>query len=109
VFTGNGSGLTGLNATKITTGTLTDAQLSTNVALLNASQTFTGSNNFSGVIMAGNPANVFTGSFSGNGGGLTNLAANAIAGGITTNLAVLVPGGGTNTLCFTNGILRAIQ
>jgi hypothetical protein len=47
--------------------------------------------------------------FTGNGGGLTNLPANAIAGGLTTNLAVLVPGGGTNMLCFTNGILRAVQ
>jgi len=31
------------------------------------------------------------------------------ADGLTTNFAVLVPGGGTNTLCFTNGILRAVQ
>jgi hypothetical protein len=51
----------------------------------------------------------FQGLFTGNGGGLTNLSANAIAGGLTTNLAVLVPGGGTNMLCFTNGILRAVQ
>jgi hypothetical protein len=40
---------------------------------------------------------------------LTNLLANAIVGGFTANLTVLVPGGGTNTLCFTNGVLRAIQ
>jgi lysophospholipase L1-like esterase len=53
--------------------------------------------------------NVTATNFTGNGGGLMNLAANAIAGGFTTNLAVLVPGGGTNTLCFTNGVLRAIQ
>jgi hypothetical protein len=45
----------------------------------------------------------------GSAAGLTNLSANAIVGGLTTNLAVLVPGGGTNTLCFTNGVLRAIQ
>ncbi len=50
-----------------------------------------------------------TGTFTGDGGGLTNLSANAIAGGLTTNLAVLVPGGGTNMLCFTNGVLRAVQ
>jgi hypothetical protein len=49
------------------------------------------------------------GVINGNGGGLTNLSANAVTGGLTINLAVLVPGGGTNTLCFTNGILRAIQ
>ncbi|MGB7749652.1 MAG: hypothetical protein WBN75_20460 [Verrucomicrobiia bacterium] len=40
---------------------------------------------------------------------MTNLLANAIVGGFTANLTVLVPGGGTNTLCFTNGVLRAIQ
>ena len=45
----------------------------------------------------------------GNGSGLINLSANAIVGGFTANLTVLVPGGGTNTLCFTNGVLRAIQ
>ncbi len=47
--------------------------------------------------------------FTGNGAGLTNLPATAITGGLTINLAVLVPGGGTNTLCFTNGVLMAIQ
>ncbi|MEI7732711.1 MAG: FG-GAP-like repeat-containing protein [Verrucomicrobiota bacterium] len=52
----------------------------------------------------------FRGQFTGDGGSLSNLNANAISsGGLTVNLQVLVPGGGTNTLCFTNGILRAIQ
>lgn len=40
--TGSGAGLTALNATNITTGTLTDARLSTNVPLLNAANVFTG-------------------------------------------------------------------
>jgi hypothetical protein len=52
---------------------------------------------------------VIAGVISGDGGGLTNVPADAITGGLTTNLAVLVPGGFTNILCFTNGILRAIQ
>jgi len=47
ILTANGAGLTGLNATNISAGTLPDARLSTNVALLNASQTFTGANSFS--------------------------------------------------------------
>jgi hypothetical protein len=51
----------------------------------------------------------FNGSFSGYGGGLTQISVDAVQGGITINLPVLVPGGGTNILCFTNGILRAIQ
>jgi hypothetical protein len=107
-YNGNGSGLTNLNTASLT-GTIADARLSTNVALLNANQTFTGSNVFSGVVTAINPANTFNGAFTGSGGGLINLSANAIIGGLTTNLAVLVPGGGTNTLCITNGVLRAIQ
>jgi len=40
-FTGNGAGLTGLNASALATGTVPDARLSPNVALLNRSQTFT--------------------------------------------------------------------
>jgi hypothetical protein len=95
IINGNGAGLTNLNASQLASGTLADARLSGNVALLNASP------NFSGAVAAA--------SFSGNGAGLTNLSADAITGGLTTNLAVLVPGGGTNTLCFTNGVLRAIQ
>ena len=52
---------------------------------------------------------VIAGVINGNGSGLTNLSANAITGGLTTNIAVLVPGGGTNTLFFANGVLKAIQ
>src|SRR6185295_11333739 len=47
-------------------GAIQDAQLSTNVALLNASQTFSGNVRFSSV------GNTFSGSFTGNGVGLTN-------------------------------------
>ncbi|MDB6024979.1 MAG: hypothetical protein JWM68_1202, partial [Verrucomicrobiales bacterium] len=49
-----------------------------------------------------------TGTFTGNGGGLTNLNANSIVGGLTTNLSVTTPTG-TKTLFFTNGVLRAVQ
>ena len=87
------------SAADIVSDTLSDARLSGNVALLNASQIFSGGNSFT------NAAN----NFSGDGSGLTSISASAIVGGLTTNLAVLVPGGWTNTLCFTNGILRAIQ
>ncbi len=51
----------------------------------------------------------FTGYHSGDGNGLVNLSVDAVTGGLTIKLPVLVPGGGTNTLCFTNGILRAIE
>ena len=45
-FAGNGSGLTNLDAADLT-GTVADARLSSNVALLNANQAFTGTNGFS--------------------------------------------------------------
>ena len=47
VLTADGGGLTNLNASNIASGTLNDARLSTNVALLNANNAFTGSNSFS--------------------------------------------------------------
>ena len=80
-FSGDGSGLTSLGAGNISSGTLNDARLSGNVALLNAGQTFTEANTFN------NPANSFTGTFAGtfigNGAGVTNVtsgAASAFAG-----------------------------
>ncbi len=47
-FSGSGTGLTGLNATSLFTGTLGDARLSSNVALLAATQTFTAAKTFTG-------------------------------------------------------------
>jgi hypothetical protein len=45
-FTGNGAGLTSLNAGNISAGTLSDARLSSNVPLLNGTQTFSGRDSF---------------------------------------------------------------
>jgi hypothetical protein len=45
---GSGASLTALNATQLTTGTVADARLSSNVPLLNATNAFTGQNSFSG-------------------------------------------------------------
>ncbi len=47
-FSGGGANLTLLNASNLAGGTLPDARLSANVALLNANQTFTGANFFGG-------------------------------------------------------------
>jgi type VI secretion system secreted protein VgrG len=47
-FSGSGAALTGLNASSIASGTLADNRLSTNIPLLNGSQTFTGQNHFTG-------------------------------------------------------------
>jgi hypothetical protein len=55
-FTGNGAGLTSLSASNITGGTLNDARLSSNVALLNGTgpQIFTGNNKFTGTVLSQN-------------------------------------------------------
>ena len=92
-FTGSGAGLTGLvvpaanlvgtlanaqipnlDGSKLTTGTVTDARLSANVALLNGTNVFSGTNRFAGVVSATNVANVIVGAFTGSGAGLTNLS-----------------------------------
>jgi hypothetical protein len=60
-YSGYGSSLSNLNASQLTSGTVADARLSANVALLNANQTYSGANAFT------NNANSFRGSFFGNG------------------------------------------
>src|SRR5439155_1262911 len=74
-FTGDGSGLTTLSADNISSGTLADARLSANVALLSGSQTFSGTKALT------NSGNSFVGGFTGNGTGLTNLNASNLASG----------------------------
>lgn len=53
IFTGNGSGLTFLNASQLASGTVPEARLSGNIARLNATQTFSGQNTFSGATSLG--------------------------------------------------------
>ena len=74
-FSGSGANITNINAANISTGTLADARLSTNVSQLNSNQTYTGVNIFSGATQLTNGQNNFTGTFAGNGAGLTNLSA----------------------------------
>ncbi len=94
IFTGSGAGLTGLDAGELT-GTVPDARLSANAVFLNASQVFVSSNRFAGVVNITNAANSLAGSFTGNGGGLTNLNASALASGtvpdvrLSANVALL--------------------
>src|SRR5207237_1902767 len=45
-FTGDGSGLTSLNASNVSSGTLSDSRLSSNVPLKNDANTFTNTNTF---------------------------------------------------------------
>jgi microcystin-dependent protein len=61
-FSGSGASLTSLNGSNISSGTVADARLSGNVALLNGTgpQTFTGNNKFSGTFLAQNAADSTT-------------------------------------------------
>jgi hypothetical protein len=94
-FTGNGGLLTNLSGAQITFGTVADARLTTNVALLNTNQTFSGTNNFTGSSFFTNATNFFNGAFAGNGPALTNLNGAQITFGtvadarLTTNVALL--------------------
>jgi hypothetical protein len=54
-FTGSGAALTSLNASNITTGSILDSLLSSNVAFKNAANTFTNTNVFSGPVSVGGP------------------------------------------------------
>ena len=68
-FTGNGAALSGLNAGQLSFGTVPEAVLSPNVALLDRPQTFTGAKTFT------------AGTFNGNGSGLTALNASQLSSG----------------------------
>ena len=108
-FAGNGAGLANLSAPSLTgsvpaatltavpavnlTGTVADARLSANVALVNAHQVFTGTNRFTGPIVATNPASQFAGTFTGNGGALTNLSASSLSGSVPAAALTSVPAG----------------
>jgi hypothetical protein len=102
-FVGNGSSLSNLNASQLISGTIADARLSTNVVLLNATNVFTGTNRFAGVVIATNGNNQFAGSFTGNGGGLTNLYPANLIGALPLNTTLKFTGDRTNG--FTNAVL----
>lgn len=117
----NGSNVTALDASNISSGTLADARLSANVALLNGNQTFSGSNTFSsainvntitpsGALTVGATGQAFT--LQGNG----SSAITATSGGFTNTIGFTgVPIGnvaynfdrsvtaGTYTICTTYG------
>lgn len=61
-FSGGGSGLTDLNGANITAGTIADARLSANVALLDTAQTFSTLQTFNSGLVVGNSAVTATGS-----------------------------------------------
>ena len=93
-FNGNGSGLTNLNASQLTNGTVADSRLSTNVALLNKSQAFTGNNTFSNTVAISTAGGV----------GALNISG-SITGGFGTPLSLVQ---NTNTASNASPALRVI-
>ncbi|MFO0920537.1 MAG: hypothetical protein U0451_02590 [Candidatus Saccharimonadales bacterium] len=93
ILSGDGSGLTNISASSISGGTLSDSQLSSNVALLDNIQTFTGQKTFSsGVIISAGGLSIVGGLDNNSSGitevgglsGVTNLSLNgSISGGTT--------------------------
>ncbi len=83
VFSGKGIGLTNLNASNVSTGTLADARLSANVDLLNANQTLTGAKTFSAATALSSVTVSGTATFSGSStfnGQINSTAANTFGG-----------------------------
>jgi hypothetical protein len=60
-----GNAATATTASNVT-GNIADSQLSANVAFLNGTNTFAGTNSFAGVVIATNASNVIAGTFTGN-------------------------------------------
>jgi fibronectin-binding autotransporter adhesin len=66
-FAGDGSALTSLDADNITSGSISDGLLSSNVALLNAAQSFSSLNTFSAGLVVGNTGSATAGALRFNG------------------------------------------
>jgi len=98
-LTGNGAGLTSLNASQLTSGTVPDARLSANLARLNASQTFSGGNTFSGANTFNHPGS----SFVGDGRGLTGLNASQLTGGTVPDARLAANVARTNQVWLLGG------
>jgi len=98
-FSGNGSALTNLSATNISSGSLSDSYLSNNVALLNrASQTFTGKNSFGDTLTVTSGGASISGGLSMNGGNITGIGTN-----LTANGGLMISAGGSNDLTLNSG------
>ena len=84
-FVGDGSGLTGLNASQINQGTVPDSVLGANVILRGTNNTFAGTNTFAGVVIATNANNVLKGVLTGNATTATtaNNFSGSLAGDVT--------------------------
>ena len=98
-FTGNGAGLTSLNAAQLTSGGMADARLSGNVALRNGTNVFSGSNTFANVVVATNGNNLWKGTLTGSligvassAGSFTGVLAGDVTGTQGATVVALVGG-----------------
>ena len=117
VFAGNGGGLTNLNASQLTSGTVPLAQLSgitsNQLAVttwqlatnLNGGYAALATNVVSGIAITN--AFITNSVFAGDGSGLTNLSATSITGGVTTN--IVISSSSSHTFYITNGIIMKVQ
>jgi hypothetical protein len=107
-YAGNGNLLVNLDASNLSLGTVPDVRLSTNVALLAASQSFLGTNDFAGLLIATNPANQFSGVLSGNAATATTAASfsGVLAGDVTGPQGATVVGtvGGATASAIAAGV-----
>ncbi|HEY0652740.1 MAG TPA: tail fiber domain-containing protein [Chryseosolibacter sp.] len=106
-ITGNGSGISAINASNITTGTISDARLETNVDV-SGYVTTVGGIHVGGTSNPGIDNLVVDGTISGNGSGITSLTAANLTGTNTLPAGVLpttVPlgNGSANTLTLWTG------
>lgn len=111
-FSGSGAGLTTLNASQLTAGTVPDARLSANVALLNSSPTFSGSvtslGDLAGVRLKIGNSPVLEGAYASIAGGQFNTnqgPESVIAGGLrnwieTTVDRASIGGGASNAVLW---------
>ncbi len=72
-------------------GQIDDTQLGANVARLDVDQVFRGTNQFDGVVLLNNSTNTLTGSFNGDGAGITNLQGTLLVPG-SVGSDILAPG-----------------
>src|SRR5665213_1019170 len=95
-FTGNGGGLTNLPAGSVI-GTLPDARLTPNIARLNGTNIFIGTNTFAGVTIAMNGNNLINGAFTGNLNGNATTATSSTTATTANNFSGSLSGNVTGT------------
>ena len=102
----NGSGLTNLNASNLSTGTVNDARLSSNVDLLNVAQTITANKTFTGSVGINTSPGTYPLSVLTNAGTNFARAINGVAAGLGTGQQVVGVFGETQGTATANAGAR---